>query len=147
MKDSKASKEASNQPVAVKLRGSWARVDVTPSSEELKSPMFPETLMEEVIKHGNLFNALKRVKQNKGAPGVDGVTVEALDEFLKKEWPEIKEQLLTGRYLPRPIRRAEIPKPGKKEKRQLGIPCCVDRVIQQGDSAGTSTSSGAAKMG
>jgi RNA-directed DNA polymerase len=70
------------------------------------------------------------VRRNKGAPGVDGMTVEALKPYLKAHWPEIKQQLLDGHYCPQPVRKVEIPKPGGGV-RMLGIPCVLDRLIQQ----------------
>ena len=57
-------------------------------------------VMERVVERGNLLRALKRVEQNKGSPGVDGLTVEELPEYLRKHWPAIREQLLMGRYQP-----------------------------------------------
>ena len=78
----------------------------------------------------NLFAALKRVKANGGAPGIDGMTVEELSPYLKEHWREIRVSLDAGTYQPLPVRRAEIPKPGGGV-RLLGIPTVVDRLIQQ----------------
>ena len=75
--------------------------------------------------------ALKRVRANKGSPGSDGMRVEELPAYLRTHWPEIKDQLLQGTYQPQVVRRVAIPKPGSKEKRKLGIPCALDRLIQQ----------------
>lgn len=88
-------------------------------------------LMEEVLRRENLMTAYKRVKGNKGAPGVDGMTVDELMLYCQKHWDEIKEQLLNGSYKPNPIRRVEIPKPDGKGTRMLGIPTVLDRLIQQ----------------
>jgi RNA-directed DNA polymerase len=88
------------------------------------------TMMEEVLQRENLLKALKRVRANKGAPGVDGMTVDELPEYLKKEWQRIKEELLSGTYRPKPVRVIEIPKPSGG-KRMLGIPTVLDRMIQQ----------------
>jgi group II intron reverse transcriptase/maturase len=77
-----------------------------------------------------LLRALKRVQQNQGSPGVDGVTVEELPAYLREHWPAIREQLLTGGYQPSVVKRCEIPKPGGGV-RQLGIPTVLDRFIQQ----------------
>jgi len=88
-------------------------------------------LMEEVVESKNLMKAYRRVARNKGAAGVDEMTVEELKPYLKTEWPKIKEQLLEDRYKPQPVRRVEIPKPGGKGMRLLGIPTVVDRLIQQ----------------
>lgn len=87
-------------------------------------------LMEEVVQRENLLKALKRVKANGGAPGVDGMTVLQLPEFLREHWPWLKEELLAGTYRPQPVRRVEIPKPDGGT-RQLGIPTALDRFIQQ----------------
>jgi RNA-directed DNA polymerase len=87
-----------------------------------------EMVMEEVVESKNLMKAYRRVVRNKGAAGVDGMTVEELKPYLKTEWPKIKEQLLEDRYKPQPVRRVEIPKPGGKGMRLLGIPTVVDRL-------------------
>ena len=90
-----------------------------------------EQLMEEVCERENCKQALARVKANKGSPGVDGMTVHELPEFLKQHWPTIREQLLSGTYKPQPVRRVEIPKPDGGGVRKLGIPSVLDRFIQQ----------------
>jgi len=87
-------------------------------------------LMERVVERANALAALKRVKQNKGSPGVDGMTVKDLSPYLVTHWEAIREQLLAGTYQPQPVRRAEIPKPGGGT-RQLGIPTVLDRFLQQ----------------
>jgi RNA-directed DNA polymerase len=89
-----------------------------------------EQLMEEVCERENCKRALARVKANKGSPGVDGMSVQQLPEFLKQHWPAIREQLLRGTYEPQPVKRVEIPKPDGG-KRKLGIPTVLDRFIQQ----------------
>lgn len=86
--------------------------------------------MERIVARGNLQEALKRVKKNRGSPGVDGMTVEALSGYLREHWVEIREQLLSGAYRPQPVLRCEIPKAGGG-MRTLGIPTVVDRFIQQ----------------
>jgi group II intron reverse transcriptase/maturase len=88
------------------------------------------TLMTEVLHKQNLKRALERVKRNKGAPGIDGMTVDELGVHLKAHWPSIRAQLVAGTYQPKPVLRVEIPKPDGR-KRQLGIPTVVDRFIQQ----------------
>ncbi|SRR5216110_1465617 len=90
-----------------------------------------ERLMEEVCELENSKQALQRVKANKGSPGVDGRTVEELPEYLKQHGPEIGEQLRNGTYQPQPVRRVEIPKPDGSGVRKLGIPCVLDRFVQQ----------------
>jgi RNA-directed DNA polymerase len=87
-------------------------------------------MMEEIVERENLKVALRRVKANKGAPGVDGMTVDQLDDHLKQHWPAIREQLLSGTYRPKPVKRVEIPKPDGGV-RKLGIPTVLDRFIQQ----------------
>jgi RNA-directed DNA polymerase len=95
-----------------------------------ESPAMQQQLMEEVCAHDNCVQALKRVKSNKGSPGIDGMTVEQLPGHLKEHWPAIREQLLAGTYKPQPVRRVEIPKPDGGV-RQLGIPTVLDRMVQQ----------------
>jgi hypothetical protein len=95
-----------------------------------ESPAIGERLMEEVCEQENCKQALARVKANKGSPGVDGVTVHDLPGYLKQHWPTIREQLLSGTYVPQPVRRVEIPKPDGGV-RKLGIPTVLDRFIQQ----------------
>ena len=87
-------------------------------------------LMEEVVRRENLLFALKKVRANKGSPGMDGMTVEELPDFLRKYWPRIREELLCGDYTPQPVKRVAIPKPGGGT-RELGVPVALDRFIQQ----------------
>jgi RNA-directed DNA polymerase len=87
--------------------------------------------MEEVVERHNMQAALQQVRANQGSPGVDGMRVDELPDFLKAHWPEIKEKLLNGTYQPMGSKRGEIPKPGSQENRKLGIPCVLDRLIQQ----------------
>ena len=97
---------------------------------EPESPTQTDSLMEEVCQRDNLWQALKRVEANEGAPGVDGMTVRKLPKYLKRHWPKIREQLLAGTYRPQPVKRVEIPKPDGGV-RKLGIPTVLDRFIQQ----------------
>src|ERR1700721_626507 len=90
-----------------------------------------ERLMEEVCELENCKQALQRVKGNKGSPGVDGMTVDELPEYLKQHELEIGEQLRNGTYQPQPVKRVEIPKPDGSGVRKLGIPCVLDRFVQQ----------------
>ncbi len=95
-----------------------------------ESPAEEERLMEEVCDRKNLEIAWKRVRGNKGSPGVDGLTIDETMDYLREHWPTIREQLLDGTYAPQPVKRVEIPKPdGGVRKR--GVPCVVDRLIQQ----------------
>src|ERR1022692_1827760 len=95
-----------------------------------ESPARTDRLMEEVCEQENLKAALRQVKGNKGSAGVDGITVNQLPDYLKQHWPTIREQLLSGTYEPKPVRRVEIPKPDGGV-RKLGIPTGLDRFIQQ----------------
>jgi RNA-directed DNA polymerase len=92
--------------------------------------ILPQALLAQVLDRANLRRALKQVRQNKGAPGLDGMTVEALPDYLRHHWPEIREQLEMGGYRPQPVKRVEIEKADGK-KRPLGIPTVLDRFIQQ----------------
>jgi len=98
-----------------------------------REDLCPETkqMMEAVVERENMSKALYRVMSNKGAPGVDDMTVDDLRGYIMVQWPRIKEELLEGRYEPQPVRKVEIPKPGGKGMRQLGIPTVIDRLIQQ----------------
>ncbi len=100
------------------------------AKQSSESPTQTDSLMEEVCQRDNLWKALKRVQANKGAPGVDGMTVRELPKYLKRHWPKIREQLLLGTYRPQPVKRVEIPKPDGGV-RKLGIPTVLDRFIQQ----------------
>ncbi len=96
-------------------------------------PGFParsRQLMEYAVEGDNLRTALRNVRRNRGGPGIDGMTVRELPEYLKTEWPKIRRQLLNGEYIPTPVKRVEMPKPGDGI-RQLGIPTVLDRFIQQ----------------
>jgi RNA-directed DNA polymerase len=95
-----------------------------------ESPAIPAAVMEEVCARANLKRALRRVKSNKGSPGIDGMKVSELPGYLKQHWPAIREQLLSGTFEPQPVRRVEIPKPDGGV-RKLGIPTVLDRFIQQ----------------
>src|SRR5271167_2848143 len=95
-----------------------------------ESPAIEEQVMEEVCERENCLQALKRVKANKGSPGMDGMTVGELSGYLLEHWPAIREQLLAGTYKPQPVKRVEIPKPDGGV-RQLGIPTVLDRMVQQ----------------
>ena len=90
----------------------------------------PQALLSRVLERGNMQRVLKQVRRNKGAPGIDGMTVDDLPEYLRNHWPAVRAQLLSGSYRPRPVRRVEIPKPDGKT-RCLGIPTVLDRLIQQ----------------
>jgi RNA-directed DNA polymerase len=88
-------------------------------------------LMEAVVERENMWRAFRRVVSNKGAAGVDAMSVNELKPYLKTHWKGIKGELLAGEYHPQPVRRVRIPKPGGKGMRKLGIPTVIDRLIQQ----------------
>jgi RNA-directed DNA polymerase len=94
------------------------------------STEWPPMVMEEVLRRENLLRAYQRVKSNRGAAGVDGMSVEQLGSHLVRHWEAIREELLAGRYRPAPVRSVEIPKPSGGVRR-LGIPTVLDRLIQQ----------------
>jgi RNA-directed DNA polymerase len=96
-----------------------------------ENPADTERLMEEVCERENCLQALRRVKTNKGGPGVDGMTVRDLPDYLKQHWTTIREQLLNGTYRPQPVKRVEIDKPDGSGVRKLGVPTVLDRFIQQ----------------
>jgi group II intron reverse transcriptase/maturase len=98
-------------------------------TEEHSIPEF-STLFEQVVERDNMVKAYRRVRQNRGAAGIDGMSVEQLHDFLQDNWPDIKARLLSGTYVPQPVRRVEIPKPGGGT-RALGVPTVLDRLIQQ----------------
>src|SRR5438309_9917573 len=93
-------------------------------------PANTSRIMEEVCERANLKEALRQVRGNKGSAGVDRMTVDQLGDYLKQHWPAIREQLLSGIYRPKPVKRVEIPKPDGGV-RKLGIPTVLDRFLQQ----------------
>jgi RNA-directed DNA polymerase len=102
-----------------------------PAAErETESPAEDERMMEAICNRENLWKALRQVRSNKGSPGVDGMTVRQLPDYLKEHWPAIRARLLQGAYEPQPVKRVEIPKPDGGV-RKLGIPTVLDRFIQQ----------------
>jgi RNA-directed DNA polymerase len=88
-------------------------------------------LLEAVVERKNMWLALKQVERNSGAAGVDNMTVAQLRDYLREHWLRIKAELLAGSYQPQPVLKVEIPKPGGKGMRMLGIPTVVDRLLQQ----------------
>jgi RNA-directed DNA polymerase len=116
---------------------SWMKSTMEPAGSEEARPAKHDTgclgasdLLERVLSRPNLQAALQRVKQNKGSPGIDGMTVEELSDHLREYWPMLRERLLASRYQPQPVRRHLIPKSGGGV-RELGIPTVLDRFIQQ----------------
>ena len=98
---------------------------------EVERPAVNESFMEAVCERENLAEAWRRVRANKGSPGVDGMTIDEFPEYLREHWPTLQAQLLSGTYQPQPVRRVEIPKPDGGGVRKLGIPTVCDRWIQQ----------------
>lgn len=90
-----------------------------------------DRLMEKILSNDNLNQAYKKVKSNKGAGGVDGMSVDELLSFLRNNGVQLKQQLMDGKYKPNPVRRVEIPKETKGEFRKLGVPTVVDRVFNR----------------
>jgi RNA-directed DNA polymerase len=106
-----------------------------PASDEASNPRHDTEstgsgLLKAMLTRENLQRALKRVRANKGAAGVDGLDIDQTTRQLVTTWPTIREQLLLGAYRPKPVRRVTIPKPDGGE-RELGIPTVTDRLIQQ----------------
>jgi RNA-directed DNA polymerase len=104
---------------------------ITTAGPSPSRPEADERLMEMILSRENMKAAYRRVVRNKGAPGIDRMTVEQLKPYLTAHWLHIREELLAGHYRPAPVRGVEIPKPGGKGMRQLGIPTVLDRLIQQ----------------
>jgi len=113
-----------------KLAAHTARDEVVTGEPGHAESIRPQALLARVLERGNLQRALKQVRRNKGAPGIDGMTVDALPDYLRHHWPALRAQLLAGTYRPQPVRRVDIPKPDGKT-RPLGIPTVLDRFIQQ----------------
>lgn len=87
-------------------------------------------LLEDVLSPENMAKAMKRVRANKGAAGIDGMTVDKLQTYMQEHGKSLNQKILSGKYVPQPVRRVEIPKPNGGV-RQLGIPTVVDRLVQQ----------------
>ena len=113
-------------PTGEARKAATEAVESRQTAHAIERPASTNRLMEEVCERENLRKALRRVKANKGGPGVDGMTVDEITEYLKQHWPAIREQLLSGTYEPKPVRRAEIPKPDGAGVRKLGIPTVLD---------------------
>jgi group II intron reverse transcriptase/maturase len=105
-------------------------VSLTSEMEQNDRNMYGDRLMEKILDRDNMNEAFKRVKKNKGSHGIDGLTIDELQEYLREHGEELRKAILEGNYTPNPVRRVEIPKDDGK-KRKLGIPTVVDRVIQQ----------------
>lgn len=90
-----------------------------------------DNLMERILERNNVQQAWLRVRSNRGAPGSDGMSLEDFPDYAREHWSKIRQSLRNGSYQPRPVRRVSIPKPHGKGERKLGVPCVIDRVIQQ----------------
>jgi len=118
-------------PTGETWRATEEGTESLPTVHTPENPASTNQLMEEICERENLKQALQQVKSNKGSPGIDGMTVEELPDYLEQHWPAIREQLLNGTYEPKPVRRVEIEKPDGGGMRKLGIPTVLDRYIQQ----------------
>ncbi len=129
-------KQGSAQPEDSLRRTRWNRGSPEAANPEVgglrnsRQKAMNEIGMEEVVAEENLRQALRAVKRNRGAAGIDRMPTTELEAHLGKHWAKIREKLLTGSYVPSPVRRVEIPKPSGGT-RMLGIPTVVDRLIQQ----------------
>ena len=122
-KDSCSQRDSAEREGYVRAHRSFRRIWKERDSAQ------PE-LLEEILEKGNLNRAFKRVKANKGAPGIDGITVEEIGAYLRENQKELIERIRRGKYTPDPVKRVEIPKPDGGI-RKLGIPTVKDRIFQQ----------------
>lgn len=126
-KNPKGTSRAEGQGEALKSRDEG--FEVFSAKIDTKEPAVTE-LMEEILDAENMKAAVRKVRQNKGSAGIDRVTVDDLGTYLKANWADIERKILAGTYQPKPVRQVDIPKPDGG-LRKLGIPCVIDRVIQQ----------------
>ena len=98
-------------PYGQQVLWDWCRSEPFAPSLGTESPTGEDQLLEKILERGNLRRALKRVRGNKGAPGVDRMTVKQLGGYLRRHWPKVQAAILEGRYRPLPVRRKEIEKP------------------------------------
>src|SRR5580692_7083962 len=118
------------EPRGEAIRTEQEETELRMAKRETESTAAKYDLMEEILERDNLIEAWKRVKENQGSAGSDGLTVEKLKPYLEEHWPAIRKQMESGTYEPQPVKRVEIPKPDGGV-RKLGIPTVVDRFIQQ----------------
>jgi RNA-directed DNA polymerase len=128
--------QKAEKPERSRKTGGGTADDTTTARQTLaarggKAEAEARSLMEEVLRRENVTAAYKRVVANGGAPGVDGMTVEELMGYCREHWPRIREEIRSGAYRPQAVKKVEIPKPGSRGTRTLGIPTVVDRMIQQ----------------
>jgi group II intron reverse transcriptase/maturase len=113
-----------------KVAGVYAHEWIT-GDPDTNANFWTDNLLDTILRYDNLNAAYKRVKANNGSGGIDGMKVDGLLPYLKRHRAELVEQLRKGKYKPNPVRRVEIPKEEKGKVRKLGIPTCVDRMVQQ----------------
>jgi group II intron reverse transcriptase/maturase len=132
-KDRQSRKGGYPQKVSAERRGYAEASDCARITENnsANTALGADSLLERILDRNNLNVAYKRVKSNKGAGGVDRMSVDELLPYLKENRERLVEQIRIGKYKPNPVRRVEIPKEEKGKARPLGIPTVVDRVIQQ----------------
>ena len=116
--------------VEIESNGKVQSISLTPNKTQDGRNAYEGMILESILERQNLNEAFKRVKRNKGSHGIDNMTVDELQQYLSEHGAELRESILSGTYVPKPVRRVEIPKNNGK-KRQLGIPTVIDRVIQQ----------------
>src|SRR6201988_1699025 len=121
----------SSAPTGEARKAGREDIESLPVANEPERPANTSRIMEEVCERTNLKEALRQVRGNKGSPGVDGMPIVGIPDYIKQHWPAIREQLLNGTYEPKPVRRVEIPKPDGGGGRKLGIPTVLDRFVQQ----------------
>ena len=129
-KNTQVTLDFSSSPAGEACEAKREETESLSATHDPESPASTNRMMEEICERGNLKQALQQVKANKGSAGVDGMTVGGIADYLKQYWPVIRDQLLSGTYEPKLVRRVEIPKPDGGV-RKLGIPTVLDRLIQQ----------------
>ena len=123
-------------PMGEARKSETEAVESRQAAHAIESPASTNRLMEEVCDRANLKEALRRVKANKGSPGIDGMTTDGITDYLKQHWPAIREQLLSGTYEPKPVRRVEIPKPDGVGVRKFRHSYCAGPIYPASGNAG-----------
>lgn len=113
-----------------KVTGVYAHEWIT-GNPDTNTNFWTENLLDTILRNDNLNAAYKKVKENRGAGGIDGMQVDELLPYLREHQAELIQQMRDGKYRPNPVRRVEIPKEEKGKVRKLGIPTVVDRMVQQ----------------
>lgn len=112
------------------VQNSFSALTEKKSTDSIGNNAINDNLLSKVLERGNMFAALAKVERNKGAAGIDKINTCEIREYLKLNWPQIREHIIKGEYRPNCVRKVDIPKPGGGT-RQLGIPTVLDRIIQQ----------------